>query len=336
MAGQKQKAGTFTKTAEAGPTSMQSRLESTIESFERKWGMELTQGETQKVMDSALSRMGESGKLLKVRPAVRDEMFAMLIKKDPEKAISFRMEVYENRGKKIGAAEKNAVMRIAKQDGFRAAREELKHILSAKKSPARKKAGAATVKEMEVGAAPKRKKARKESSGETEAEQAYRLAMQKNMELARLLGKCKKELAALDREYYGDKGKIGKSADEREGEALVKEYKGKVAKIQGRYLDETNRLKKERDSHTAKYVEEGTRTIVGDEKVGGAIAKSFIAEQTRELTQFEGLSSVGAGYGVKKFKKSDLDLQGSAESNVGNFDRRMRNWEAERKKRAKA
>ncbi|MBN2121617.1 hypothetical protein JW721_00975 [Candidatus Micrarchaeota archaeon] len=376
MAAQKQEEiKKFTKTVELGPTDTQKQMENTIEAFERKWGMKLTERETREIVERAVEKILDSGAELKMKPTVRNEMFAMLIEKDPMKAISFRMEAYEKRGKKVTAAEKKAILHTAEESGFKAAREELKQALSShnaekgnkaakveRKETARDESFDSMLKEqvsnkpgelkvfksiVEAGAgktrtirleekkadAQTRKKSPRAATGETEAEQAYRVAMQKNRELTALLSKCGKELASLDSQYYGKEGKISKSKSEKEGEKLVKEFAKKRAEIQKQYLDTANALKKERDSYAARYVTAGTSTMIGKEKMGGAAAKNFIAEQTRKMTEFAGASSVGAGYGVRQFRLDDLDLRGAAEKNVANFDTHMKEWEAGRKKR---
>jgi hypothetical protein len=337
MAKQKQDEKRFTSVVELGPTGTKAQLENAIEGFEKKWGMELTKQETQQIIKRAVSKMLDSEEELEVKPAVRNEMFAMLIEKDPEKAISFRIRAYEKRGKKITDSNKRAVRNIAKTEGFRAARKELKSIMDAHKAGKGDKVEEIPVFKSVVKVDGSEKSPSKEktvkSGGETEAEQAYRIAMQKNRRLSALLRDCSKELSALNREYYGKGGKISKSESEAEGEKLVEEFKKKRSAIQKPYLGKANALKKERDSYTAKYVKVGTRTMVGDEKMGSAAVKGFVSEQTRKMTEFEGATSIGAGYGIKRFRLGDLNLRGAAEKNAANFENQLKTWEAGRKRR---
>jgi hypothetical protein len=107
-------------------SSSQKHMESVVEFFEKKWGIELTGKETREIIERAASRVLESDDEMEIQPAVRDEMFAMMIRKDPERAISFRMNIHENKGgKRIAPAHKQMIMWIAREQGFAAAKKEL-------------------------------------------------------------------------------------------------------------------------------------------------------------------------------------------------------------------
>jgi hypothetical protein len=336
MVKQKRKGG---HPMDAGP-AVSARAKSEAESFGQRWGMELTSRETERVVEQALSKVHESGGDVKIRPAIRDQMFAMLIKKDPTKAISFRMSMHEKRGAELSAEQKNRVREVAKEEGWRAARAELASVLKPEEGrketvPSKRRE---TAKRARAGMERKRagpkaqarggKDAQAPVEGEAEAQNAYRLAMQKNRELKGVVLKCKGELRLLKEEYYGEGGKMEDVSKER-GEELLAEYREKGREIQGRYQSRANALKKERDSYAKRYIRAGTMSLVGAGKMGKKKVKDIMGRQLERMVQFEGATSMGKGYGVKEFTKDDLGL-GAAERNVANFEVRIKTWEAGR------
>jgi|GEM_PF-2816857 len=108
------------------------KVQSSLEQFQQKWGMELTAAETTQIIERATEQIADPQSEVGIKPAVRDQLFAHLISHDPEKAMELRISAYENRGKTIKLPDKAKVMRVAREKGFRAANRELRAALKTK------------------------------------------------------------------------------------------------------------------------------------------------------------------------------------------------------------
>ena len=102
------------------------KVQSAIDSFQQKWGMELTARETGRIVERATEAILRPNNEVGIKPAVRNQMFAMLIEKDPGKAIQFRMDMMEKKGKTISDEKRELVVSVAENEGWQAAREELR------------------------------------------------------------------------------------------------------------------------------------------------------------------------------------------------------------------
>ena len=102
------------------------KVQGTIESFQQRWGMELTAMETSRIVERATDAILQSKGEINISPVVRDQMFSLLIKKDPGRAIEFRMDMLEKQGKDISDEKREGIVGIAQNEGWRAAREALR------------------------------------------------------------------------------------------------------------------------------------------------------------------------------------------------------------------
>ncbi|MFP3950292.1 MAG: hypothetical protein ACLFUZ_04355, partial [Candidatus Micrarchaeia archaeon] len=104
------------------------RVESVMEQFQNRWGINFNEDVTREIISRTTEQITQPDAEIKIRSAVRNQMFAMLIERAPEKAIKLRMNMKEKRGAEYSKAEKQRVMDVARSKGWRAARAELSSI----------------------------------------------------------------------------------------------------------------------------------------------------------------------------------------------------------------
>ncbi|MBD3389390.1 hypothetical protein GF415_00330, partial [Candidatus Micrarchaeota archaeon] len=100
------------------------KVESAIEQFQNRWGVNFNKDVTREIISRTTEQITQPDADIKIRPAVRNQMFAMLIEEAPEKAIKLRMDMKEKRGAEYSNADKTRVMDVARNKGWRAARAE--------------------------------------------------------------------------------------------------------------------------------------------------------------------------------------------------------------------
>ncbi len=238
------------------------QIQSEVERFQQKWGMELTAQETSKVVDRATANISNAESEIKVRPAVRNQMFAMLIEKSPAKAISMRMEMYEKRGKPVTSAQKTRVRAVAKEKGFRAARMELNSIVKVtkpKKKEEMKRSGAEGVARKKRPArirmpVKKDKIARTRVTSGASVQEVLEKAKVANNNIRKIWDGHNKEMAEINKKYEknlmssGTSGSV-KQKTERMQEALNRnpEYKREVAQLEKKTLVKLKVQKDKRD-----------------------------------------------------------------------------------------
>ena len=117
------------------------KVESAVEKFQNRWGVNFNEDVTREIISRTTEQITQPDADIKIRPAVRNQMFAMLIEKAPEKAIKLRMDMKEKRGAKYSTVEKRRVVDVARNKGWRAARAELSSIDKGGRKTKRKRAG---------------------------------------------------------------------------------------------------------------------------------------------------------------------------------------------------
>ncbi|MBD3398105.1 hypothetical protein GF412_02815 [Candidatus Micrarchaeota archaeon] len=196
-------------------------VRSEVDNLTERWGMELTSQETRQVVADATRRITDPENEVGVKPAVRDQMFAMLMEKAPEKAIKFRMSMYEKKGKTFTPEQKRKIIRAAENKGWRAARAELRSALKETKGKGAKKAERpGPAKPKVAGGRPRKKPGPAKGLGRAEknpevakAETEAPKAESAGVTLAELLENAKhqnEELIRAGEDYNGWKAKMEK------------------------------------------------------------------------------------------------------------------------------
>lgn len=174
----------------------QQKVESEIASFGKRWGIELTAQETARVFDRATERIAGSEKGIQIRPAVRDQMFALLIEKDPGRAIELRMSMLEKQGKNIGSEKRDEIVAIAQDEGWQAAREALSEATRKTGNPQKPRANVAEVSLGAKAIAPKRREVGLRTA---RVEQEAKGHQSSGLTLAELLDSAEKKSRTLAR-----------------------------------------------------------------------------------------------------------------------------------------
>ncbi len=191
------------------------KVESAVEQFQNRWGVNFNEDTTQEIISRTTEQITQPDAEIKIRPAVRNQMFAMLIEKSPEKAIKLRMNMKEKRGAEYSKAEKQRVMDTARSKGWRAARAELSSIekrgKKTKGSKQEAKAGKHRAGRNKAAGKPKaieRPRREKEVSARETGGQKIKETIKQARSLNRLIQKKRKkyqaELKNLRMDYYAD------------------------------------------------------------------------------------------------------------------------------------
>ena len=196
------------------------KIESTISVFQQQWGMNLNAKDTQKVIERVAEHITEQDSEVKVRPAVRNQMFAMLIKKAPEKAMAFRINMKEKRGANYSAEQKQHILSVAQNQGWRAARAELASIgkkpkkkavvqkkpalrvadTTKRKAPARRASSRVKKTPKKTAIAPKASQSAEKTGGKT-MEQIIKNAEQANKNIIATWETYQEEKEAINKKY---------------------------------------------------------------------------------------------------------------------------------------
>ena len=264
------------------------KVESAIAEFQKRWGINF-RDDAQTIIDRATERITEPDADVKIRPAVRNQMFAMLIEKAPEKAINLRMKMHEKRGKKFTGEQKTKIMAVAKEEGWRASRIALSALI--KRKGGRKKTVEDKGKRKKKGTSPKTagvsvpKKKGKVSQGAT---------------IQELLSKAKtanENILAIWQDYRNARkeidGEYAKKLKLSQGKMSIKEggkrikgqleqnpkYKREVDTLERNTIAKLNAQKKSRDSCLKTAMKElgynnTTYKQITNAREGGAIASN--------------------------------------------------------------
>ncbi len=151
-------------------------VQSAMQAYQQHYGIKLTEQETSRVVENALKNL-RSTSTSEVRGAIKDQLFALLMKKDPARAIELRMQTQG-----VAEPEKSRIHDIAEEKGFKAANAELAKLT---KTPAEKPLEAAPAVAAKAGSP-------KEARAQTPAQSPMFLDSTHDPEINRTLGDAAK------------------------------------------------------------------------------------------------------------------------------------------------
>jgi len=245
---------------ESAPEQTQ-KIQSEIATFEQRWDVKLTAPQTNQIMERVTEQITEQGSEVKIRPAVRNQMFAMLIEKAPEKAMAFRMKMKERQGARYTAEQKQRVLNVAREQGWRAARMELSTLVKAKKPKKKEEISGAGVakRKKSVGVKTPEKKVLEKTDAKVASGASIQEVLAKaeavNRNISAIWDEHNEKLAKIEKKYEKkllESGTYGSVKDKTERMQQVldrnPEYKKEVGELENKTLAKLNTQKEKRDT----------------------------------------------------------------------------------------